>query len=135
MPTCPSCSSEKTVKNDPIHNGKARFKCCDCSRQFVENPEKIAIDHQKRELIDRLLLERISLAGISRAVKVSEKWLQTYVNDKYATVPRTIQVTPKNKSASRKFLSLAYLLKTSLAFILLSPLCLCSCNYLYELIV
>jgi hypothetical protein len=29
-------------------------------------------------------LERISLAGIARAVKVSEKWLQTYVNQKYA---------------------------------------------------
>jgi hypothetical protein len=34
----------------------------------------------KRDLIDRLLLEGISLAGISRAVKVSAKWLQTYVN-------------------------------------------------------
>ena len=99
MPTCPSCSSEKTVKNGHIHNGKQRFKCCKCSRQFVENPEKITIDREKRELIDRLLLERISLAGISRAVKVSEKWLQTYVNDKYAVVPRTIQVTPKKRAS------------------------------------
>lgn len=37
-----------------------------------------------RELIDRLLLERISLAGIARAVQVSEQWLQSYVNEKYA---------------------------------------------------
>ena len=99
MPTCPSCSSEKTVKNGYIHNGKRRFKCCECSRQFVENPEKIMIDREKPELIDRLLLERISLAGISRAVKVSEKWLQTYVNNKYAVVPRTIQVTPKKRAS------------------------------------
>ena len=37
-----------------------------------------------RELIDRLLLERISLAGIARVVQVSEQWLQSYVNEKYA---------------------------------------------------
>jgi hypothetical protein len=40
-------------------------------------------------------LERISLAGIARATKVSEQWLQTYVNEKYAQVPRSVQVTPK----------------------------------------
>jgi len=43
-------------------------------------------------------LERISLAGIARAVKVSEKWLQTYVNEKYALAPREINVTPKKKA-------------------------------------
>jgi hypothetical protein len=47
--------------------------------------------------MDRLLLERISLAGIARAVQVSEHWLQTYVNQKYAKVPRSVQVTPKKK--------------------------------------
>ena len=63
MPTCPSCSSEKTVKNGHIYNGKQRFKCHECGRQFVENPQKIVIDQEKRELIDRLLLERISRFG------------------------------------------------------------------------
>jgi len=33
------------------------------------------IDSARRALIDRLLLERISLAGIARAVQVSEVWL------------------------------------------------------------
>ena len=74
MPTCPSCSSERTVKNGHIHNRKQRFKCHECDRQFVEHPQKIVIDQETRELIDRLLLERISLAGIARAVQVSEKW-------------------------------------------------------------
>ena len=97
MPTCPSCSSEKIVKNGHIHNGKQRFKCRECSRQFVENSKKITINQAKRELIDRLLLERISLAGIARAVKVSDRWLQTYVNEKYAIVPREIDVTPKKR--------------------------------------
>ena len=42
---------------------------------------RMAIAQDRRELIDRLLLEKISLAGIARAAKVSERWLQTYVND------------------------------------------------------
>ncbi len=99
MPTCPNCSSEKTVKNGHIHNGKQRFKCHDCGRQFVENPTKIVIDQEKRELIDRLLLERISLAGIARVAQISERWLQTYVNEKYALVPREISVKAKKKGS------------------------------------
>jgi hypothetical protein len=55
------------------------------------------IDQATRDLIDRLLLERISLAGIARAVQVSEQWLQTYVNEKYARVPRQVQGTPKKR--------------------------------------
>jgi hypothetical protein len=55
------------------------------------------IDQATRDRIDRLLLERISLAGIVRAAQVSEQWLQTYVNEKYAKVPLQVQVTPKKK--------------------------------------
>ena len=55
------------------------------------------IDSAKRELIDRLLLERISLAGIARAVQVSEQWLQTYVNEKYAQIPRQVHVSAKKR--------------------------------------
>ena len=97
MPACPICASAKTVKNGRIHNGKQRFKCHDCGRQFIEQPSKKVIDQATRELIDRLLLERISLAGIARATQVSEQWLQTYVNQKYAKVPRQVQVTPKKR--------------------------------------
>ena len=75
MPPCPICASSQTVKNGRIHNGKQRFKCHNCRRQFVEQPTKKVIAQATRELIDRLLLERISLAGIARAVQVSEQWL------------------------------------------------------------
>ena len=97
MPICPNCFSKKVDKNGHIHNGKQRFKCNECNRQFVEKPQKKVIDQQKRELIDRLLLERISLAGIARAAEVSDRWLQTYVNEKYAIVPREIKVTAKKR--------------------------------------
>jgi transposase-like protein len=97
MPACPICASSHTVKNGRIHNGKQRFKCHDCGRQFVEYATKKVIDSATRELIDRLLLERISLAGIARVAQVSEQWLQNYVNEKYAKVPRNVQVTPKKR--------------------------------------
>jgi transposase-like protein len=97
MPACPLCASSQTVKNGHIHNGKQRFKCHNCGRQFVEQPTKKVIDQPTRDLVDRLLLERLSLAGIARAVGVSEQWLQTYVTEKYARVPRAVQVTPKKK--------------------------------------
>lgn len=84
MPVCPNCSSVQTVKNGRIHNGKQRFLCHECGLTFVEHPQKKVVESALRELIDRLLLEGISLAGIARAVQVSEQWLQTYVNEKYA---------------------------------------------------
>ena len=99
MPACPNCKSARTVKNGRIHSGKQRFKCLECGRQFVLQPIKKVIDAATRELIDRLLLERISLAGIARAVGVSETWLQQYVNQKYANVRREVVVTPKKRGA------------------------------------
>ena len=55
------------------------------------------ISDEKKALIDRLLLEKIHLAGIARAVQVSESWLQSYVNQKYENVSRQVQVSAKKK--------------------------------------
>ena len=52
---CPHCSCSQIVKNGKIHNGKQRFKCHNCHRQFVENPQKKIINQETRQLIDRLL--------------------------------------------------------------------------------
>jgi transposase-like protein len=48
-------------KNGHTHTGKQNFKCRDCGRQFVTNPSHQPISQLTRELIDRLLLEKISL--------------------------------------------------------------------------
>lgn len=97
MATCPKCGSQYIVKNGHIHNGKNRFKCGDCGRQFVENPTKKVISQSTKDLIDLLLLERISLAGIARVTGVSELWLQKYVNEKYESVPQKVNVRSKKK--------------------------------------
>ena len=50
-------------------------------------------------MINRLLLEKIPLAGIARVLKLSESWLQGYVNRCYEVVPRHVQVVPKPKGS------------------------------------
>lgn len=64
---------------------------------MVANSFQKVIDRETLALIDRLLLEKIPLAGIARAVQVSETWLQNYVNNKYAQVSQEIKVSPKSK--------------------------------------
>ena len=99
-PVCPSCNSEEVVKNGHIHNGKQNFKCKACGRQFVENPRNKPIAAETKELIDKLLLEKVPLAGICRVCGVSESWLQTYVNHKYEAVPRQMSVSSKKRTAN-----------------------------------
>ena len=94
---CPRCGSDRIKKNGSIHNKKQKYQCNDCKRQFVENPKNVIISTETRNLTDRLLLEKIPLAGIVRAAEVSERWLQDYVNDKYEAVPRAVAVTEKPK--------------------------------------
>ncbi len=97
LPSCPSRNSKQIVKNGKIHNGKQNHKCRDCGRQFVQNPENKVIKQETKNLIDKLLLEKISLAGISRVTEVSEPWLQSYVNEKYESLPKQVSVTTKKK--------------------------------------
>lgn len=96
---CTYCHSQDTVKNGISMTNKQKYKCNTCNRQFILNPEKFTIPNQTKELIDRLLLERISLAGIARIAGVSERWLQHYVNDKYKRVPRQVIVKKRVRSA------------------------------------
>lgn len=85
------------MKNGTTRRGKQNHKCRDCGRQFVENPQWKPIDPDRKATLDRLLLEKIPLAGIARVLQLSEAWLQDYVNRCYKAVPRQVQVQPKAK--------------------------------------
>jgi transposase-like protein len=43
---CPSCGSEKIVKNGKIDNGKQNHKCRDCRRQFGQEPQNKIISQK-----------------------------------------------------------------------------------------
>ena len=97
MPNCPNCESKDVVKNGFIHNGNQNHKCKACGRQFVEAPRQKIISEETKALIDKLLLEKIPLAGIARVCDVSETWLQDYVNRKYEAIPQQVNVSSKKK--------------------------------------
>jgi len=97
MPNCPNCESKDVVKNGFIHNGNQNHKCKACGRQFVEAARQKIISEETKALIDKLLLEKIPLAGIARVCDVSETWLQDYVNRKYEAIPRQVNVSAKKK--------------------------------------
>lgn len=92
---CRRCGSEQVVKNGWIHNGKRNHRCKDCGRQFVEQPSWRAVSEETKTRIDRLLLEKLPLAGIARVEGVSESWLQGYVNQKYRAVEQRVAVEQK----------------------------------------
>ena len=96
--TCPGCRSEHTVKNGWIHHGKAKRMGNDCRRQFVPDAPKKVIGPQTWELIDKLLLERIPLAGMARVADISADDLQESVNRKYEAVPREPQIRSPKKA-------------------------------------
>ena len=82
------------------HHRKSQFQCQSCGRQFTLNSSKKFISDETKALIDKLLLEKLSLAGIARVTGVSETWLQAYVNSRYEQVPRQVEPSSKKKRKS-----------------------------------
>ena len=76
---------------------KINYLWRDCGRQFIDNPTWKAITTEQQGLIDRMLLERISLAGIARVIQISEDTVQRYVNAKSKTVSQQLEVIEKQK--------------------------------------
>jgi IS1 family transposase len=68
--------------------------CKDCGRQFVDCFEQHLVSDETRDLIERLWLERLSLRGIYRAVKVGLKWLLGFIVTCFETLPDHLNVQP-----------------------------------------
>jgi insertion element IS1 protein InsB len=89
---CPACGSTRFKKHGHTHNGKQLLQCKACPRQFVRCSEQYLISDATRALIKRLLLERISLRGICRAVGVGLKWLLGFLVQCFETLPDHLHV-------------------------------------------
>ena len=93
---CPSCSSGYLIRKGSIHNDNPKHQCKNCGYQFVDNSTKTTILSKVKQLIDRLLLERISLRGIARVTQVIWSWLQDYVNQRLSHTPCQIEISVKS---------------------------------------
>ncbi len=84
---CPHCQSPHIKKNGHTHYGKQNYQCTACRRQFVESGPEWFVNEADKLMINKLLLERISLAGICRVCDVSQPWLLNYIKKLYAELP------------------------------------------------
>ena len=83
--TCPRCQLSHIKRNGHTYYGKQNYQCKLCDRQFVVRDKSVSPDTQ--DLIKSLLLERISLRGICRVLKVSLSWLINFIEQLYRTTP------------------------------------------------
>ena len=68
------------VRNGRLRSGTPNFLCRGCDRRFVERPRKGPVSDDRKDLVRRLLPERVSLRGIARVTGLSRSWLQNFVN-------------------------------------------------------
>jgi insertion element IS1 protein InsB len=91
---CPQDGSRWFKRNGHIHTGKQKHRRKRCGRAFVLNLENQVITEEQRTLIERLLLERISLRGICRAVGVGLQWLLQFMVARFQAAPEHLYVEP-----------------------------------------
>ena len=90
----PQCGSRVYKRNGHMHTGKQNHRCNACGRAFVLTPENSLITQEQRALIERVLLERISLRGICRAVGVGLQWLLQFIVTRLQAAPEDLYVKP-----------------------------------------
>jgi insertion element IS1 protein InsB len=81
--SCFYCDSTNIVKNGKTYYGEQRHLCKDCKRQFIQCRKYFKLTIAQKEQISALLLERISLEGILRFLKISAYHLYTYMDKLY----------------------------------------------------
>ena len=83
IPACPRCCTGRVVRNGATHSGEPSFLCRGCGRRFVADPERGPVGGATKDLVRRLLSERLSPRAVARAARVSRSWLQGFANALY----------------------------------------------------
>ena len=102
---CPACALSHIKRNGHTHYGAQNYCCLDCGRQFVEAHDTLSAE--QKELIEKLLLERLSLRGICRVMDVALTSLLRFMETLYAQSAQDLKVVLPNRSASVELLCLA----------------------------
>ena len=82
IPSCPRCSATHVVRSGLTHNGVPSFRCRGCGRRFIAHPTRGPVSDQTKDLVRRLLAERLALRAIVRVTGLSRSWLQAFANDR-----------------------------------------------------
>jgi len=90
---CPACGSKAFVKNGVNRYGGQNHICRACAKQFLLDPKNNSVSENTKCLIDKLLLERLSLEGVCRVTGVSMSWLLEYLSEVYQAVPEDLGVS------------------------------------------
>ena len=96
---CPNCDSGNVVNNGHILGGKQNHLCKGCGRQFVENLQNVPISQETKNLINKLLLEKLALAAIAHVTGVSKSWMQRYVHEKFKNIEQESNIEEKEKES------------------------------------
>jgi insertion element IS1 protein InsB len=89
---CPACGSTHIKRNGHTHTGKQNHAGKKCGREFVQAPTHGPLSAEQKELVKRLLLERVPLRGICRVLKISLTWLLEFIATVYAEAPDDLNV-------------------------------------------
>ena len=81
IPPCPRCSGTHVARSGVTHNGVPRFRCRGCGRRFIAHPSRGPVPDHIKDLVRRLLAERLGLRAIARVTGVYRSWLQAFVNE------------------------------------------------------
>jgi len=101
---CPRCGLSHIKRNGHTHYRKQNYQCLECHRQFVEDGQRI--DAATRDLVKKLLLERIPLRGICRTLSISLPWLLQFIALVYEQLPDDLYVRPDSPDGSVQLLRL-----------------------------
>jgi len=80
-PPCPRCGSTVVLLNGTGRCGTQNHLCRDCGRQFVLDPRRGPVGDEKRQLVERMLLERLGIRAIARVTRLSRSWVQRFANE------------------------------------------------------
>ena len=83
IPPCPRCSGTHVVRNGANASGNPVFRCQTCGRRFVAAPKKGPVGESDRDLVRRLLAERVGIRAIARVTGRSRSWVPGFVNALY----------------------------------------------------
>ena len=101
---CPACALSHIKRNGHTHYGVQNYQCLDCGRQFVEATQTMSREQQ--ELIEKLLLERLSLRGICRVLGVAMTTLLRFMEALYTASPDDLNIVLPNGTAYVELLCL-----------------------------